>query len=800
MGDFWLTLYPDRWSTADGEGSNWAWAEIVAFCSAPEPIKPDEKDNLPFWHGARIAPGGCRRNTDVVEVSVMFVDVDKRLPKALENLRAWGILALAFASPSCKKDRGRILIPLSRPVTPAEFRVLWAIVNARLGGMVDPQTKSPSHGYYTPAAADPAKFWIEEINEDGDVLDVDAESLQLAIPEDEDPIIRAPTHDELADYNLGWRRQQVEDYANKIQTVSEGNRHGTLFRIAQTCLDYALPPDETEAIVLEFNDDRCQPPKDHDVVRANVLQNLERYRRHAVGCAITLATRVRLDHSETLDRVMRILGERAPRLFTRKGTLTEVKIDKEGVRMEPTPVKRISTVVSQYVRFFSFKEATRNRAAGWYPCGIPTWVPEELAVRGSYPELGCLEGIANVPTLRSDGSVLCEQGYDTATGLYYTGEDVDVPRAPTREEGLEALEAVEHLFYQFPIDALGLAAHMALMLTTVAMPYLRGPVPIAVYDANQKQTGKSILAQSICILSTGERPPRTEWPGNEKDMKDTLHTRAATDGRVLYVDNVPNGMRIESAVLDGAMTSMSVTRRKHYLHTAMDLPFRPIVTITGNGVGIGGDLLPRCLYIRLVSEHESPEERDDIEITDLLGFIQEHRNDIAVALLTVWRAWLAAGAPRADLPKWHTVDGWAPVRHLLAWYGRPDPADSRKQATDRDDDTDGYAMLLEFITDHWPEGAAANQIASALKPQKWGKMRGANAENHDQDRADYLRGELRGWLKIHGVSDLDDPAGIGLVLHRYRDRVLNGRILTHKRTKSRRLWIVQPATEGDGHA
>ena len=779
-----LTTYPNRYRTDKGHTHDLSWRQILAVVAAPEPI-PGTKDDLPFWHGSRLKPGGRRCNADVEAVSVLFLDIDERLDDAIDGIRGRGFLAVAFPSPSGREDRGRILIPLARDVTPDEFRVLWSIVNGWTGGLVDPQTRSPSHGFYTPAIPDREAWWVEEL--EGELLDPDR--FDLSADSDTAPVLRAPTTQELEVFDLGFRRRQAEEAMGHIPEASEGNRHGSLFRAAQICRDYGLPLELTEELVLEWNEDRCRPPKDPDVVRRNVLAGLDRYRRNPVGCAVTLCVRSSRNHTETLDRILAILAERCEGLYTRQGSLIEIV---DGGRLEPVSVKRLNELITRHVKLYTFKAATRNTPAGWVRADVPKWVSEELDARPSYPQLREIEGIANAATLRPDGSVLCEPGYDRATRLVFTGEPVDVPEKPTKEEGAAALERVEALFAQFPLDPAGRAAHMSLMLTAVARAFLRGPVPVGLFDANIKQSGKSILAQSIAVVMLGHRAAKVDWIALDEKMADRLHACAVTDGRVILFDNLRNASVVESPMLDGALTSMIVSRPKKYAHVNLDCVFKPIVLITGNGLKIGGDLAPRCLYVRLVSKLERPEERDDLEIPDLLGHIERNRQGVIVDLLTAWRAWITAGKP-GDVSAWHTFAAWAPVRKLLAWYGRPDPGETRNDARENDDEEEYGKLIYGYIAEHWPdEGASATEIADRLRPRR--AFAGGEPGGVDTDAS-----TIWSWLRSHEKNRSGtEPDGrlLGVALRVYKDRPYDGRVLRFERPridgKKRPRWVVRP--------
>ena len=66
---------------------------------------------------------------------------------------------------------------------------------------------------------------------------------------------------------------------------------------------------------------------------------------------------------------------------------------------------------------------------------------------------------------------------------------------------------------------------------------------------------------------------------------------------------------------------------------------------TGNNLVIGADTARRTLYCRLESLHERPEDRIDFKHSDLLGYVRVNRGRLAVAAVTILRAYFAAGKP-----------------------------------------------------------------------------------------------------------------------------------------------------------
>lgn len=83
--------------------------------------------------------------------------------------------------------------------------------------------------------------------------------------------------------------------------------------------------------------------------------------------------------------------------------------------------------------------------------------------------------------------------------------------------------------------------------------------------------------------------------------------------------------------------------------------------VTGNNIAVGADLVRRCYWVRLDARHASPDRRTGFRHPDLLEWVRRNRGRIVTALLTIARAWYAAGRPKSNTPPVATFTEWANV-------------------------------------------------------------------------------------------------------------------------------------------
>jgi putative DNA primase/helicase len=129
-----------------------------------------------------------------------------------------------------------------------------------------------------------------------------------------------------------------------------------------------------------------------------------------------------------------------------------------------------------------------SRAAGWekydlrekkhLPSAPPPIGAEILLARAGNWNFPRVSGIITTPTLRHDGSVLSEPGYDLETQLYHAANpNLQLPQLserPTRGEALAALRLLEGLLAEFPFADQNV--DKAVALSSLITPVIRAAI------------------------------------------------------------------------------------------------------------------------------------------------------------------------------------------------------------------------------------------------------------------------------------------------------------------------------------
>jgi hypothetical protein len=411
-----------------------------------------------------------------------------------------------------------------------------------------------------------------------------------------------------------------------------------------------------------------------------------------------------------------------PVLFVRGGALARVRADEDD--------RPIIDVVDANIlrhRLARVSHWVSKREKSVVDSPPPLTVVRDLLAAGSWP---CppLKGITEVPLLRPDGTILGDPGYDAGTRLIYApAAGLVVPpvsEAPGQHEVDQAIAIVEEAIGDFPFasDA-DRAGATALMLTPVLRSAIRGAVPLALIDAAQRATGKSLFAEVVAEITTG-RPagmlPDVDARGDD-EMRKRLTTLLSEGHPIICVDNIEGCL--SSPSLAAAITAREWTDRILGRTESVTVPISTTWIATGNNVRVSADLVRRCYRIRLDARVSRPWDRDGPAPGQewrhpLPEWATEHRGELIWALLTICRSWWAAGCPPA--PGLRTLGGFGAwtriVGGVLAHAGIEGFLAGLDEMHDEiDDETPQWEALLrgwaETLGEEWLSAAT---VADAL--------------------------------------------------------------------------------------
>jgi hypothetical protein len=290
-----------------------------------------------------------------------------------------------------------------------------------------------------------------------------------------------------------------------------------------------------------------------------------------------------------------------------------------------------------------------------------------------------VNGIVQVPVLRPNGTVLTTPGYDSKTGIIYHPDPKlyipEIPLHPDQAAIAAARDLVLDVIGDFPFaDSASRANMVALMFTPMIRSAIDGVVPVALINATNPGSGKSYLAHVVSIIAKGHTAEIKAVPSNEDEFERAITGLLMNDNRkIICLDNLNRAL--DSGKLCAAVTSPIWTDRIIRSSNMCKIPNLATWIFTGNNIQLGGDMPRRCYLINLRPE-PNPEKRDTSKFRHhpLFPWVKRERGRIIAAMLTMARAWFAAGRPAPAHPaRLGGFETWVEtVQGVVDYAGIPD--------------------------------------------------------------------------------------------------------------------------------
>jgi len=351
----------------------------------------------------------------------------------------------------------------------------------------------------------------------------------------------------------------------------------------------------------------------------------------------------------------------APVIFVRSNRLVCVEAMASGRRT-------ICDVDEQKLRLFlahaaDFYQLSRRHARSEVPPPIEAIraVLAESPIRWRHPPL---EALVEAPTLRPDGTVLAKPGYDPSSRLFLAPTEglsgIVIPPEPTRHHIRSALGLILDLIADFPfVDQPSRANAVATMLTVACRRVIRGLTPLALFDATTQGTGKTLLAEIVSLIVTGQAADLFTAPREPEEWRKQLTSVLREGPSVVFIDNVAT--RLDYPELCKVLTAEVHRDRLLGKSETVSLPVRCAWIATGNNIQIGGDMRRRCYWVRMEAPCPEPFMRTDFRHPKIKTYVLEKRGELLAALLTLARAWFAAGQPKPALAPLGSFEYWTEV-------------------------------------------------------------------------------------------------------------------------------------------
>ena len=276
---------------------------------------------------------------------------------------------------------------------------------------------------------------------------------------------------------------------------------------------------------------------------------------------------------------------------------------------------------------------------------------------------------SSIPLIDTDGRVISAAGLDEQSGVYIELNSADVqpfPMTPTRAETVTALRRLWHPWSLYEWTTPHSRAAMLATVLTVPMRPLIDAAPGLFVDAPSRGAGKSSAAAAVLALVQGHRGNVKSWTrDSEVEIEKYLLSLAACGASAVSWDNITG--TFDSSLIATSVVEGRVSARKMGVTEALSPAFRAMWLASGNNAALGADCGGRFLQARIACPDGEP-HRKSFPFEPSAAALAD-REGIVRSILTVHRAWHAAGRPMTDGTTTRFAQ-WGPtVRQLALWLG-----------------------------------------------------------------------------------------------------------------------------------
>ena len=379
------------------------------------------------------------------------------------------------------------------------------------------------------------------------------------------------------------------------------------------------------------------------------------------------------------------------------------------VRVVPAATKPPSKTISRSENSYLITEVTSlylaeiltqkaswailNRKGDKKYIDCPEKIPKTLLAREQW-NLSVLRGLIYAPTLRADGSILSQLGYDHTTGLLLLDCGISwesIPDKPDKQEALNALLELRMLLKGFPF-ANGESESVAIAgILTALIRKAISTAPMFGITAPKMGSGKSLLADSISLIATGKPNSVLSMSENEIEERKRLLSVLMEGDLMICYDNIERPFGSPS--LCSILTQKEFKDRVLGGSSTATVPTDCCFLATGNNLNFIGDLSTRTVLCQLDPQVERPEERS-FSINPH-QYIPENRPRLVRAGLTILRAYHIAGRPKQNIKQFGRFEEWSDwIRSALVWLDLLDPCLTRKEIESTDQIRTDLSTLL----------------------------------------------------------------------------------------------------------
>jgi hypothetical protein len=710
-------------------------------------------------------------------------------PEAIERLNRAQLEAIVYTSPSYtpEKPRWRVLCWFSQGLEPAQMPRMMDRLNGALGGVLKGESWALSQGFFYGRVVGGHEVVIEA--SEGEPLDLRDELDEIAIGK---PASKA--NGAAHTHSAGNGRDGPDTTRSGAALAVAGRLYRAGKSFEDFCVALRNSPDAAIQIWLAKKGAERQLQRAWDKVArdAQAPGTTPRLGRPApsprdkpiiqiVGGDLTEV----IDEAETqlvkLDRDLYQRGDFVVRPATVPIRIADNRMV-PGLRLVRVKTNHLVERLTYWINFQKWSKQAKK----WVSMDCPSKVAATYLERVGCWRLPVLTGVTNCPTLRADGSVIDQPGYDTATGLLYNPGGVEFPKIlekPSKDDAARALALLKALIDEFKfVDHASRSVALSGILTSVIRRSL-ATAPLHAFNAPVAGSGKSKLVNIASIISCGHEAPVITPGETKEELEKRLGSQLLAGDAVISFDNCDGPLR--SALLCQVLTESIIKIRILGKSESPIVPNNAAFFATGNNIVLVGDLTRRSIRATLDPQCERPELLD-FKDKDLIGTVFRNRPELAAAALTILRAHHVADRPASGFPLGSFEMWWGWPRAALVWLDQADPCDTIEKVRQDDPRTQALSNVLT----QWKAAFGINELTAKEVVDRATDYLPQQTTDFNNRRPSFMFPELReALLAVAAERGMVDTQRLGFWL-----RSVNGRIIDDMRLTQgfrKRSWKLE---------
>jgi hypothetical protein len=405
----------------------------------------------------------------------------------------------------------------------------------------------------------------------------------------------------------------------------------------------------------------------------------------------------------TADQAEEVLKDAGVEFYERANALVRPIVKEvDTFHGKKTSTAQLAKVSHTYIRAMMSRVANwyrlDRRAREWVVTDPPHDVADTVLDRAGDWIFPTVAGIITTQTMRPDGTILDQPGYDPDTRLLLVDPPamVPIPDSPTREDAVASLALLEDLTAEFAfVDETARAVALSAIIT----PVVRGAfdlAPMHVADAPTAGSGKSYLFNTVSAIALGQAMAVIAAGRNEEETEKRLGAAVMAGQPLITIDNVNGELKGDALcqIIEQLRPQVRILGKSELIEVEAR---STTMFANGNNIVVVGDLCRRVVRVKLDTKQERPELK--VYTGNPVATVLANRGAYIAAALTICRAYIVAGRPGLK-PRLASFEGWSDtVRSALTWLGKADPVASME--TIRDEDPDKAALIT--LLDVWAE-------------------------------------------------------------------------------------------------